>query len=317
MKMNKTQVTVVIVSMNKEMFVIDCISSILKYTKVKFDIILVAYLFDKNSLNTIREKFPLIEIIESNSIRGFAENNNLALRNVNTPYTFVLNDDTLFKMDVLSELIDCIESPINATLVSPILYNLDGSVQFAGRRKYTFTSFVLSQLGFRNVTKSKYENGQGIFKTYNITGAAFLIKTKIFKEIGFFDEKYFFCPEDIALSTKLNQNGYNCFMNSNVGIIHYEGGSSKKSKLLYATTIAAYLGSSYFCGSNLIKRIILLILWKFKSNSHFLMKVLFNKEHNKDYYYIFCKVFTYYLKKTTTKNAFIEEYNKILQTSNN
>lgn len=35
-----------------------------------------------------------------------------------------------------------------------------------------------------------------------------MIKTDIFRQMGFFDEYYFFCPEDIALSTALNRRGY-------------------------------------------------------------------------------------------------------------
>lgn len=41
----------------------------------------------------------------------------------------------------------------------------------------------------------------------------------------FFDERYFFCPENIALSTKLRKKGYHCYVDADVSLYHYEGGT--------------------------------------------------------------------------------------------
>jgi GT2 family glycosyltransferase len=60
-----------------------------------------------------------------------------------------------------------------------------------------------------------------------ITGAFLLMKRELYLEMGFFDEYYFFCPEDIALSTALNRRGYFCYVNASVELIHYEGCSGK------------------------------------------------------------------------------------------
>ena len=307
----KETVSIVIVCMNRLANLERCLPSIEKYTTIPHRIYVVAYLFSDENLGKLRLGYPYVQIIESNEIRGFAENNNLALTKVTTPYTFVLNDDTEFTEPVLDNLLHSLEESKDATVMSPVLYRGDGSVQFHGRRKSTFPTFLLHQMGIRIPFPSKYENKSGIYKTYNISGAAFLIYTDIFKKVGFFDEKFFFCPEDIALSTLLNKKGFHCYVDSSVKIIHYEGISSHKTELFYATTSAAYLGVSYYYGTNTIRRSIILMLWMFKVMVFEIRKAFHCTTHVTDYLYIYKQVLMSYIRKVTPKVLFIEEYNKV------
>ena len=307
----KETVSIVIVCMNRLDNLERCLPSIEKYTTIPHRIYVVAYLFSDENLGKLRLGYPYVQIIESNEIRGFAENNNLALTKVTTPYTFVLNDDTEFTEPVLDNLLHSLEITKDAAVMSPVLYRGDGSVQFHGRRKYTFPSFLLHHMGIRIPFPSRYENKSGIYKTFNISGAAFLIYTDVFEKVGFFDEKYFFCPEDIALSTLLNKNGFYCYVDSSVKIIHYEGISSHKSELFYATTSVAYLGDSYYFGTNKIMRSIILMLWMFKVIVFEILRVFHCTTHVTDYLYIYKQVLKSYIRKVTPKVLFIEEYNKV------
>lgn len=230
-----------------------CLESIKKYTTVSYETLVVAYLFSKENLEKVKKDFPLVKFIESNEIRGFSENNNLALRQAKGKYCFVLNDDTEMKMDVVGGLVKTIESlPENVAIVSPVTTFPDGRVQVCGVPPINWYKafFELLHLWNRN-KQNKYVNKSGVFKSYNILGASFLIKTDIFRLVGWFDEKYFFCPEDIALSTLLNNQGYECWVNNDIRIIHYEGMSGKSSsKIQTATKPAARRGSLIFFSNN-------------------------------------------------------------------
>lgn len=305
-------VSTVIVSMNKLDNLRVCLLSIRRYTKIMNRVYVIAYLFSQDNLKKLREEFDWITIIESNEIRGFAENNNLALRIINTKYIFILNDDTEFKVPVIDNLVKAIDDTLDAAVMSPVLFRGDGSLQFNGRRYYSFWNFFLRQIGVKHFPKSIYENGSGIYQSYNISGAAFLIKTDIFRNVGFFDEKYFFCPEDIALSTLLNKQGYKCYVDTSTPITHYEGVSSKKTKLFLATTITAFLGSSYFYCTTRPYKSILLILWKLKYLTFlFLSQLCNNNSRYADFAYIYGKVEFCFRKNISCKDIFIEEYNKI------
>lgn len=242
-------VSIVIVCMNNLKDLYPCLDSIVKYTSVSYEVIVTAYLFSRENLQKMQCDYPWVYVVDSNEIRGFSENNNLALQHAKGRYCFVLNDDTEMTMPVVDELVSTIEKlPEDVAIVSPVTIYPDGKVQFCGRNKITWIDYLSTF--FRFIKKEKggpYVNQTGIFKSYNIIGASFLIKTDIFREYGWFDERYFFCPEDIALSTLLNSNGYFCYVNSYVRIIHKEGLSGKKNSMIkVATKPAACKGSLIF-----------------------------------------------------------------------
>lgn len=309
---SQPEVSIVIVSMNKMSNLDICLPSIEKYTKTPHIVYVVAYLFSETNLFKLREQYPWVKVIESNEIRGFSENNNLALRKVTTPLTFILNDDTEFKEPVLDKLIASLYKTPDATVMSPVLWNGDGDLIYSGRRKDTFTDYILDALFKYRKKTSVYEKQKGIFMSYTLSGAAFLIYTEEFKKIGFFNEFYFFCPEDVEVGWLLNAKGKHCYVDSDANIIHYEAVSSKKSKLFYATTICAHLGVCYFYGKRLLFRWILLFLFTYKYCYHKLINYFKPTIHHKNYIYIYKKVFTYFLKKTSPKRAFICEYKETI-----
>lgn len=309
--MVKDEVSIVIVSMNRMDNLNICIPSIEKYTKCAHKIYVVAYMFSKENLEELKRKYPQVIIVESNEIRGFSENNNLALRQVTSEYVFIQNDDTEYKEPVLDMLLESLKKTPEATVMSPKLVFGDGSVQFCGIRKYDFFTFMLATLGIHKLGKSKYENGVGIFKSYNISGAAFLMQTADFKNYGFFDERFFFSPEDFALSTKINKMGGTCCTDANISITHYHGKSSKKTKLFYATTIATFVGNYLFYCDNHSKRLIYRNTIQLKYYVMKFLNLIRPTSHRGDYLYIYKHVIRAIRTSMSPKELFLEEYKKI------
>ena len=230
-----------------------CLESIKKYTTVSYETLVVAYLFSKENLEKVKKDFPWVTFIESNEIRGFSENNNLALREAKGRYCFVVNDDTYWSEHLIDELVHGLyELPRHIAVLSPNILKPNGDIQYCGRPKYTLYDFFLKAIGLDNKYRinSPYINQQGLFKSYNLMGACFLIRTDIFRNVGWFDEKYFFCPEDIALSTKLNNSGYECYVNADYRITHIGGGTRSLSKASLATKPAQTRGLILFYGEN-------------------------------------------------------------------
>lgn len=222
------EVSIIIVCMNNMSNIRRCLDSIRKYTHISYEILVVAYMFTEDNLKLLRSEYPWITIIESKEIRGFSENNNLALRQAKGRYCMVLNDDTELRMPVIDDLVKTIEElPENVAVVSPCTCWPNGGVQYCGRQERNWRRNILGLLGLWNEQRpSPYINKLGVFKSYNLCGAAFLIKTEVFREVGWLDERYFFSPEDLALGTLLNERGYECWVNSELGVVHYMGGSS-------------------------------------------------------------------------------------------
>lgn len=258
-----------------------CLDSIKRNTTVSYETFVVAFLFSQENLDKLRIDYPWVRIVESNEYRGFSENNNLALRLATGKYCFVLNDDTYHEMPVIDELVSDFEQlPTNVAVISPVTLNRDGSVQRCGKPKYSMLTYFLGLLKLIDIYEkhSSYVNKQGLFKTYNLSGACFMIKRDVFEKFGWFDEKYYFCPEDIALSTLLNNNGYECWVDTDIQLTHYAGGT--RSKMLTATgpTMAKGAQIFYTNGSKFklfIFNFVSTFIYIFRA-LYWKMKVLFN-----------------------------------------
>ena len=260
------EVSIVIVCMNRLDNLYPCLNSIREHCHVSYETFVVAYRFSDDNFEKVSADFPWVEFIRSDETRGFSENNNLALQRVRGRFCFVLNDDTEMCSDVIGQLVSDFDSlPDSAAIVTPKLLNADGSLQLCGRPPYPARNYVLQQWHFYKEpvddTLGKEPVFASVYATSNISGAAFLIKTDIFRELGWFDETYFFTPEDIALSTLARKRNYGVYVDSSASIVHKW--RTTASRLSPAVRPAAVRGSLIFFsgGSKLKYFLIALPVW--------------------------------------------------------
>lgn len=312
------EVSIVIVCMNNLKNLYPCLNSIQKYTTIPYETFVVAYLFSKENLEKVKQDFPWVTFIESNEIRGFSENNNLALRQAKGKYCYVLNDDTLMDMPVIDNLVSTFDKmPEDVAIISPNIKYPDGRPQFCGRNKSTFWTFLKWGLELKS-KDSQFIDRKGCFETYNILGAAFLIKTDVFKSIGWFDEYYFFCPEDIAVSTTLINEGYKCIVNGDVIQYHIQGVSS--NSIMQTATEPAHIKGcvTFYSNNSTIKRLILNIIFTIRSAfRYFIWGIisLFRNQRNRNKARIKMKVYRNVIQglwsSKTPKEIFIDYYTRI------
>lgn len=239
------EVSIVIVCMNRPDNLYPCLRSIGTSTKAACETIVVAYLFDKAALEKAKSDFPDVRFIVSDEIRGFSENNNLALREVTTPYCFIINDDTELRMPAIDILLDDLKSlPDDVAIVSPKLVNADGSLQLCGRPDYPARNYALQQFHLWKEPVDTAAGATGPVETFNISGAAFLIRTEAFRDLGWFDERYFFTPEDIALSALARRRGLKVYADPRAEVVHKWRATA--SRISPATRPAAVRGSLIF-----------------------------------------------------------------------
>lgn len=223
--LERPEVSIVIVCMNRLDNLYPCLESIREHCSVSYETLVVAYRFSDHNFDKVKEDFPWVTFIRSSQLRGFSENNNLALAQARGRFCFILNDDTEMREDVIAKLLrDFDRLPENAAIVTPKLLNSDSSLQLCGRPPYPARNYVLQQWHLYKEpiddTLDKTPVFDSVYRTSNISGAAFLIKTDIFRSLGWFDESYFFTPEDIALSTLARKKNYGVYVDSSATIVH-------------------------------------------------------------------------------------------------
>ena len=221
------KVSVVIVCMDRPDLLYPCLEGIRACTEATCEMWVVAYRFSAENLARLKTDWPDVKVVESRELRGFSENNNLALRQVTGEYCFIVNDDTRMRMPVIDRLLaDFDRLPADAAIVSPKIVFPDGRVQTNGRAPWTAWRYVKHYLHLVDETvPTPWSMQEGLFRTWTVNGACFLVKTDVFREAGWFDETYTFTPEDIAIGHKINEMGYSVWSDADVEITHLAGGT--------------------------------------------------------------------------------------------
>lgn len=301
------KVSIVIVCMNRPDNLYPCLKSIDATTTVEHETLVVAYLYDKAGLEQARKDFPDVTFIVSDEIRGFSENNNLALKTAKGEYCFVLNDDTELKMPVIDRLVEDFDRvPSDAAIIIPKLLNADGSLQLLGRPPYPPLNYVRQQWHRYSepIDNRPDKNSDAMFSTYGISGAAFLIRTDVFRELGWFDERYFFTPEDIALAHLALKKGYSIWADPKAEVVHKWKTTS--SRMLSATRPAAIRGSlMYFSGGSNIRYMLLAVpVWASEYGKRIKARLQGNELKHLVYKNISRSIFTH----RTPRQIFVKYY---------
>ena len=252
------KVSVVIVCMNRPDLLYPCLEGLYAHTSTPLEVWVVAYMFSEENLARLRTDWPAVKVVESRELRGFSENNNLALRQMTGDYCFIVNDDTLMSMPVIDRLLaDFDRLPEDAAIVSPKIVFPDGRVQTCGRAPWTAWRYVKHYLHLVDETvPSAWSMKEGLFRTWTVNGACFLIRTEVFRAAGWFDETYTFTPEDIALGHKVNDLGYSVWVDADVEITHLAGGTvSRLEAAIKPTRVRGAL--QFYSGGNSLKYFLL------------------------------------------------------------
>ena len=221
MMINST-VAIIIVNWKKYDITSTCIESILNSTNSNFKIILV----DNESDNKKVKKFKYrneIEIIQNKKNEGFSKANNIgidyALKN-NYDYTLLINNDTKVEKNLIKVLLKKAQAK-NFSVVQPLVLNYNSKEIWnaGGRINYLFGNFITKKILVNSLNSSNE-------LTEWFTGCCCLFKTKIFKEIGKLDERFFAYYEDVDFSLRLKKHGYKIGFTSDAQIYHYESFSS-------------------------------------------------------------------------------------------
>ncbi len=238
------KLSVVIVNYNVKHFLEQCLISVKKAMEnVEGEIFVVDNNSVDGSVEMVREKFSQVHLIVNKRNLGFAKANNQAVRQAKGEYILLLNPDTVVEDDTFTKVINFMDAHPDAGGLGVKM--VDGSGKFLPESKRGLPTpaaafykiFGLSTLFPHSKRFSKYHLGyldeNEIHKVDILAGAFMLLRGSVLKEIGLLDEIFFMYGEDIDLSYRITQGGYNNYYFPETRIIHYKGESTKKSSVNY------------------------------------------------------------------------------------
>jgi GT2 family glycosyltransferase len=233
--MSQIDITISIVSFKQTKDLIECLTSLLQHHQKianKMEIIVIAYFFNEKEIASINQQFPNVHLIRSDAIRGYSENNNLALKMASGDYCCILNDDTLFIDNMLEKALEYFKENIDVACVSPILLNPDYSIQDVNYEALSplFTiKGELIKLGscFYGMNKGNIGRVYDNREITRIPGACVIIRRDVLHKIGYMDENLFLGPDDADLGKRIHDAGHIIKLVPQLKIIHkWRGGET-------------------------------------------------------------------------------------------
>ncbi|MCE3283323.1 MAG: glycosyltransferase [Chitinophagaceae bacterium] len=231
--------SVIIVSYNVKYFLEQCLHSVMAATgRIKTEVIVVDNHSSDGSLPYLRPLFPPVHFVDAGSNLGFGRANNLGLSKATGDYILFLNPDTLVPEDCFEKCLRFMENSLQAGALGVRM--IDGNGRFLPESKRSFprasTAFFklsgLATLFPKSRVFNKYSLGYldefSEHKVDVLAGAFLFIRKQVLDTVGGFDERFFMYGEDIDLSYRVKQAGYDNWYLSNTSIIHFKGESTRK-----------------------------------------------------------------------------------------
>lgn len=226
------EVAVVILNWNGKKWLEKFLSNVIENSP-EADVIIADNGSSDDSIPYIKTTFPDIQIVSLDDNYGFCGGYNRALAQLEHPYFLLLNSDIEVTENWLSPLLSTIKSAENIGIVQPKIldYNKKDTFEYAGAAggfidKYGFP-FCRGRI-FDSLEKDTQQHQTPIPVVW-ATGAAMLVKSSLWKQLGGLDELFFAHMEEIDFCWRAQNHGFTVMVNPNSTVYHVGGGTLPKN----------------------------------------------------------------------------------------
>ncbi len=243
--------SVIIVNYNVEHFLEQCLTSVeravrrLEAQGGRAEVFVVDNRSVDGSCAMVREQFPWVTLMALEENVGFSRGNNVAIRASQGRWVLLLNPDTVVKEETFTQTLAYADAhPTLGGLGVPMV---DGAGRYLPESKRGLPTPWASlckitgayRLAPRSERFNRYYFGHiprdQTAPIEILSGAFMWMRRAALDEVGLLDEEYFMYGEDIDLSWRLIQGGWENHYFTGTSIIHYKGESTKKGSLNYVT----------------------------------------------------------------------------------
>ncbi len=224
------KVSIVILNWNGSDHLKRFLPTLIKYSTYEWAEIVVADNgSDDDSCQLIETKFPEVKLLKLDRNYGFAEGYNRALEHTNAEYILLLNSDIEVTENWLLSLVQTMENDTLIGACQPKILALSNRDQF----EYAGASGgFIDRLGYpfcrgRIINAIEQDNGQydNKISVFWTSGAATLIRTKLWHTMQGFDIDFWAHMEEIDLCWRMKNRGFNMVVVPDSTVYHLGGGT--------------------------------------------------------------------------------------------
>ena len=200
-----------------------------------------------DSVPFLREHYPQVELLQLDQNYGFAEGYNRALSRIEADCYVLLNSDVEVEEGWLNPLVARLAADEKVAALAPkiISYERKSDFEYAGAAGGFIDCFGYPFCRgriFETVEKDggQYDTGMPVFW---VSGAAFFVRLKDYREAGGLDGRFFAHMEEIDLCWRMQLAGYRVMVEPRSRVFHLGGGtlpnnSARKLYLNYRNNLS-------------------------------------------------------------------------------
>ena len=226
-------VAVVILNWNGKNYLHQFLPSVMQSTYPNLRVIVADNASTDDSVSFLQNNYPQVKIIINKTNEGFAKGYNTALQQVQADYFVLLNSDIEVTPHWIEPVIALMESDKTIAACQPKLlaYHNKKQFEYAGASGgwlddygYPFSRGRVFDVCEED--KGQYDDVQQIFWA---SGAAFFVRSSVFKEMNGFDAFFFAHQEEIDLCWRMQLCRYKIYVCPLSVVYHVGGGTLHKS----------------------------------------------------------------------------------------
>ncbi len=192
---------VVILNWNGQKLLEQFLPSVINFSSEEATIYVADNASTDDSIRFIKEHYPSIKIIENAVNGGYAKGYNDALQNVVEDIYCLLNSDIEVTENWLTPIIEVFKQEENTVIIQPKLLDFKDKTKFeyAGAAGGFIDLFGYPYCRGRvfNHLETDTKQFDAISEIFWASGACLFIRSKVYHQLGGFDEDYFAHQEEI------------------------------------------------------------------------------------------------------------------------
>ena len=236
-KISQPLVSVITVNYNQSEVTCEFLNSLQRITYENVEVFVVDNDSQSDNPDIIKERYPYIKLLKTDSNLGFAGGNNVALPHCKGKYILFLNNDTEVEPGFLEPMVDLLESDPKIGMVNPRVqyYYLPGIIQHGGYTPFNFITIRNFGIGYGKKDLGQFSN---VSESGSIFGAAILFPLKVIKEVGMMADIFFLYYEEHDWAAHIKRAGYSTYYQGKSLVYHKESvstGNDSPFKIYYLT----------------------------------------------------------------------------------
>ncbi len=225
----KPKVAIVILNFNGVHHLRSFLPSVINTQYENLEIVVADNGSTDNSLEILKNEFGSVTVITNTINEGFAGGYNWALKKVQADYYVLLNSDVAVDANWIDPMVHLMESNASIGACQPkvLSYSEQNIFEYAGAAGgwidalgYPFSRGRVFDVCEED--KGQYDESKPIFWA---TGAAMMIRSSLFHQLGGFDASFFAHQEEIDLCWRMQLMGYHLYACPKAKVYHVGAGT--------------------------------------------------------------------------------------------